>query len=419
MTALPPGPPATQLPPIAKIKQSSPADLRAALGYLGSLYNPEVRPNRLSYRRSGTGECASTWPTSHDTATRRRGASDAAQTLPSLHLNAIRADGFERSYAIQWLTTLVSCADQLNMDDVAAEQLLQDAAGLLAICAGTASAGTRSRMFVFGDQPGGRTADVRVPLTDLPLDNQDYTSVGAQTWGGACLMADMIVQAPLDFGIQVISGRPLRILELGAGTGLVGLAVGKMLVAQGASTEIVATDFHPAILKNLRNNAAANFSDDDSSAVSMSVHPLDWSKFAESSPPPLAAPFDRPFDIVLGADIIYELEHAKWIKCTVEALLRTPPVETVEALTSPSGPQPHPQFHLVIPLRATHAAESRSVEEVFPLASEVRGGTESPPEGEPVQRTLGIVAKEVVACEDLARGGGSEVEYVHYTFAWI
>lgn len=46
-------------------------------------------------------------------------------------------------------------------------------------------------------------------------------------------------------------------------------------------------------------------------------------------------------------------------------------------------PGPLPQLHLVIPLRATHAAESRSIEEVFPLdplASDVRDGKKAPSE---------------------------------------
>ncbi|EKM49023.1 uncharacterized protein PHACADRAFT_265902 [Phanerochaete carnosa HHB-10118-sp] len=230
-------------------------------------------------------------------------------------------------------------------------------------------------------------------------------------------MADLLVQSPSDFGINIASGRSLRVLELGAGTGLVGLTVGKMLQAQGVSAEIVCTDFHPAVLSNLRNNVTSNFVEGDS-AVSMSVHALDWSTFAAASPPPLLAPFDHPFDVVLGADIVYELEHARWIRSCVATLLRMTPTETTASLAS-SDPRLRPQLHLVIPLRATHAAESHSVEEVFPLAFDVHGGTESSPDGGPFRSALGIVAKETLACEDFARGGGGEVEYVHYTISWI
>ena len=65
------------------------------------------------------------------------------------------------------------------------ESLLQSAAALLAICAGAASAGTRRRTYV----RGGR---VRAQLTDVALRNDDFGSVGAQTSGSACVLAEVM-----------------------------------------------------------------------------------------------------------------------------------------------------------------------------------------------------------------------------------
>lgn len=415
MTILPVGAPTTQLPPIAKIKHRSATDLQAALRYLGVLYNPEVRPNRDSYRRSLASGCRITSPSVHDQHVRRR--SDSVQS-PSWHVDAIRADSFERSYAIRWLTALVARADQLEVDDAEREVIVQDAASLLAICAGTAAAGTRSRVFAFTSDAPEDGSDIKVQLTDLPLDNQDYSSVGAQTWGGACLLADLIVQSPSDFGLGAAHGRPLRVLELGSGTGLVGLTVGKLLQSKRTATELVLTDYHPTVLENLRSNTAVNFPA-EGSPVAVSVHRLDWSSFSSSPPLHLSPSFDTPFDIIFGADIVYELEHATWIKSCVEALMRTATPESLTAFVSSCDQQPNPQFHLVIPLRATHAAEAQTVERVFPFAGSVRGGTDSPPEGTAVQRSLAVVGKEVVLCEDMARGSGSDVEYIHYTIAWV
>jgi predicted nicotinamide N-methyase len=400
----------TQSLPIGEIKHSSVEDLRVALGYLGLLYNPEVRLDHQSYRRTCIGQCLPR----HDIATYRLAASDSEVCQPSFsQLDTIRADGFERMHAIRWLTTLVSRIGQLDMDDSDTEPIVQDAAGLLAICAGTAAAGTRSRAFVFS-QPD-KISNVKVQLIDLPLDNQDYTSVGAQTWGGGCLLADMLVQAPSDFGLRPPPGRPLRVLELGAGTGLVGLAAGKLLQELCISSELVLSDFHPTVLDNLRNNVASNFPD-TSASVSIAVHCLDWSQFATLPSSPVDALFDRPFDIILGADIVYEIEHAKWLRCCVETLLRRPPVESIEAFTMT---QLNPQFHLVIPLRATHVAEAQSVEQLFPLALDVRDGIASPPEGTPAVQSLAIVGKEILICEDMARSSGSEVEYCHYIISWV
>jgi hypothetical protein len=81
---------------------------------------------------------------------------------------------------------------------MAKEDLVEEAAAILAMCAGTASAGVITRQFVFDR---AEEATITVGLTDVPLDNQDYGSVGAQTWGGACIMAEMIVENPLAFGL--------------------------------------------------------------------------------------------------------------------------------------------------------------------------------------------------------------------------
>ena len=81
------------------------------------------------------------------------------------------------------------------------QDLVEEAAAILAMCAGTASAGVITRQFVFNRGWEAEDASITVELTDGPLDNQDYGSVGAQTWGGACIMAEMIVENPLAFGL--------------------------------------------------------------------------------------------------------------------------------------------------------------------------------------------------------------------------
>jgi hypothetical protein len=104
------------------------------------------------------------------------------------------------------------------------EPLVQSAAALLAICAGAASAGTRTRTYVFGS--------VRVQLTDVALRNDDFGSVGAQTWGSACVLAEMIAEEPARFGFELggTGEKAVRVLELGAGTGLVSLTIGKKIL---------------------------------------------------------------------------------------------------------------------------------------------------------------------------------------------
>jgi len=187
-------------------------------------------------------------------------------------------------------------------------------------------------------------------------------------------------------------------LELGAGTGLVGLTLAKLLESTGIEAEIIATDFYPSVLANLQSNIAAN-PVHPSSLISMSSHFLDWSTFPTLDAPP--PPFNSTFDVILGADIVYEASHALWIKSCLRTLLRRP--TTLSAL-------PPAIFHLVIPLRPTYAMESRTIEEVFPLVP-----VPCPNSG---HLELVILEKEVIVCEAGEGRREKEVEYGFYKIGW-
>ena len=424
---IPLNPPTSQLPPIAKIKSVSLQDIVDAIGYLRHLYNPEVRgtcriDQKVVFNASRTAsESTQTFSEARDPA-----AKESLKVSSDSSLDVLRADEFERTYAIRWLTSLVARADMLaarddrsddledslrtNSQEPSWENIVQEAAALLAVCAGTAAAGLVSRAFAFRHKTG---REVKVQVTDVPLENQDYSSVGAQTWGSACLLSEMIVGNPATFGLDssVYVKGPVRVLELGAGTGLVSLTVGGLLKGywDGGSTDsrgtVVATDFHPSVLQNLTTNAAFNSATwPEHCPVSISVHHLDWSNL----PSILSPPFDGPFDLIFGADIVYEIEHASWIRSTVEHFLR-----------KPESPSDMPRFHLMIPIRPTHATESQAVEKVFPFASEpeAQNSLSSP-------LTLCIVKKDVILCEVHSSmrsrlSHGDLVEYILYAIAWM
>jgi hypothetical protein len=379
--------------------------------------------------------------------------------MESSELESIRVDAFEQVYVVRWLTALVAQKTTLHDDDdddendyvydhddheqnsaANLESLVQSAAALLAICAGAASAGTRTRKYAF--------CDVRVQLTDLALRNDDFGSVGAQTWGSACVLAEMIAEAPARFGLYgggICGGThrndnasifchgggggggggqrrgegaaAIRVLELGAGTGLVSLTIAKILETTSRTcgycgdnsrrrAEIVASDFYPPALENLRLNIQRNFApterdrDSDSAApsghdLSITAHFLDWEEEATAAADParaLKSPFDVPFDEVFGADIVYELEHTAWINSCLRRFL---------GLTG--------RFHLVIPLRERFAHESATIERVFPRVDGMHRVMEAGP-------TLCITQREDITCE--GPDGKGEVEYVHYTIQW-
>ncbi|KAI5997187.1 hypothetical protein EDC04DRAFT_2797600 [Pisolithus marmoratus] len=354
-------PPSSYLPPIAKIATYTSTQLLDALVSLKLLYNPEVRGSR----RIRPNPTCNQGKLSIDV---KWSGSDEDNNI-----QLIRSDAFERSYAIRWLTALVArMEDLLSIDDddtqiestVHPEILIQQAASLLAICAGVSAAGTVERVFSFGSDEIGRI-DVRV--TDIPIENQDYGSVGAQT---------MIVDHP-EHG-----KRPLRVLELGAGTGLVGLTAVKVLLASSAwrnrGATVVATDFYPSVVENLKANIDKNFPGDLSDGTSHRYRPM-------SSLPKLLS---EPFDIVFGAG------HLPSAVC-------------------PSDSNSRATFHLVIPLRPTHVLEASSIEASFRWMDGV------PREGGP---ELVIHAKETIFCEayggDGVEGSCDVVEYLYYRVGW-
>lgn len=114
-------------------------------------------------------------------------------------------DKFERDYATRRLAGLISTAQ--DDSDLELQAPIEDASSLLALLAGQASSGRLTRIITFDSST---LKEIWVTLGDTPMETEDYGMVlGAQTWGGACAMADMSVEDPAQFGIPDRSGSAL------------------------------------------------------------------------------------------------------------------------------------------------------------------------------------------------------------------
>ncbi|KAJ7336802.1 hypothetical protein DFH08DRAFT_749076 [Mycena albidolilacea] len=374
-------PPSLRLPPIRTLSGLPPDGLIECIEALQILYSPGVRGSKIRRRFSS------------NPSTESPSLAASFVSAPDLEkIAALRADEFERAHTIRWLTSLLNNIEKLQGTPSEVDSVISRAASLLANCGGASSAGAITRTLSFPSARG----PISITLRDIPLENGDIASVGAQTWGGACVLSELIASHPADFGL--LPACTLRALELGAGTGLAGLMLAKVAQSMDVGVEVVSTDFYPSVLTNLAGNIAVAFpfptQDQDqqrsSTSISVSSHFLDWSALpshGDDSEPPL----DAPFDVILGADVVYEPDHTPWIHACVSRFLRRDKTS---------------QFHLVLPLRRTHTFESDSVERAFTLPT-----TQVP--------ALTILSRETIVC-DAEDGGkaGEEVEYVYYRIGW-
>jgi len=371
-------------------------------------------------------------------------------------LALLRADDLERGFSIKWLTGLVKRADSwvnLRYGDadgvgeigVTEENMrmavIDEAYVLLAQFAGDEDGKQQSepslmRKFTFpfwldaidtsnSQQHGGERmsrkmqTSIIVELNDAPLDAVDHTAVGLQSWASAVVLAQRMCADPAQYLLanQAMMSRMattvhmprfipnpklIRVLELGAGTGLLSIAAAKVYSQLGCSAYVQATDYHSMVLDNLSKNVHANLGSlGGADKVTMDVAALDW-----SSPPSL--PEEDKYDVILASDVIYDPQHARWIHDCVARLMKREPI-TSRVGGDRAGAS---VFWLAIPHRSTgrHEGMGHTVEDVFSSLVEVKEG---PWDGE----RLTIVSREEIGRQH-GVGRADEGGYTIFEIRW-
>lgn len=163
----------------------------------------------------------------------------------------------------------------------------------------------------------------------ITLNEPSLTSdnLGNKTWVSSYLLSkrlnELLVPPPADNASERAEStpqRPLRALELGAGTGLVGLSFAAIW---GSSATIHLTDLD-AIVPNLASNVSLNEHLLSQFSACVSTGALDWSlqdtPSSETNKHPL--PESETYDVILAADPLYSPHHPAWIVNTVYRYLR-------------------------------------------------------------------------------------------------
>lgn len=322
-------PPSASLPPLQELASLTDTQIGDALRIIHELFCPPL-------------------PTSFDFITNNKnqlsavdsGYASEDESDEEAETEAAVCDDFERNFATRWLTKFIGSAYDSSLDEAVTERFVEEACSVLSHMINKTKEEpvdeeelgmTREFSFTFKHD---RHAKILVELYDTPMQTgEDYTDVGLQTWGASIALSERISEEPENFRLsEARLNSCSRIVELGAGTGLVSLFLSRLMpyIFGTRSPTIVATDYHPTVLSNLEANIASHMSETPAAAPVQACH-LDWSA------PSREAPLDVPADVLVAADVIYAPEHAVWLRDCARSLLADDGVFWLMASVRPNG----------------------------------------------------------------------------------
>jgi predicted nicotinamide N-methyase len=144
---------------------------------------------------------------------------------------------------------------------------------------------------------GGRELSILRPpsaeklIDEEAFDEDEFLPYWAELWPSGLLLARTV--AALDVG-------GLRVLELGCGLGLPSLA------AASRGADVVATDWAEDAVELLRRNAARN-------GIALRAERVRWDE-------PERLEREGPWELVLGADLLYEARNAQQLEALLPRL---------------------------------------------------------------------------------------------------
>ncbi|KAM0345599.1 hypothetical protein ACHAPU_006252 [Fusarium lateritium] len=322
--------PSSSLPPLFTLTELAETDVFNALGYLATIYCPLSFPFSLQLNK----QHSSVSPV--DSGYTSENEDDDKEQTPA----GIRADAYERTFTERWLTGFISRAESLSIftSEESSQRALDQAAYIFESLFATAldeddQNSPFMRQFSFDTLVGQEKKQIQVQLNDglAGTNDTDFQDVGLQSWGASIVFSEIMCSTPERLGLTDLSpASHNRIIELGAGTGLVSLVLGKLIPTLGMrDTKIIATDYHLAVLENLQSNIAINYSEDSIKPVE--TYPLDWADFSRD------APLDVPATMLFATDVVYAPEHARWLRDCATQLLSKDGVFWLLVTIRPNG----------------------------------------------------------------------------------
>ena len=197
----------------------------------------------------------------------------------------------------RYLTSIVACSLEWLVE-ADRERVWELASLRLSERSGRSAAPAMTRSFRISDE-------LRLSLHEPSLTED---SLGLKTWTSSLLLSRRLAA----LSKHLPSCNP-RVLELGSGTGLVGLAAAS--IWQEQISEVLLTDL-PEIVPNLQRNIELNSCSSGGSTPQVHSRILDWSDRAD-----VPKTVDEAYLVILAADPIYSSEHPQLLVDTVRSWL--------------------------------------------------------------------------------------------------
>ena len=199
----------------------------------------------------------------------------------------------------KYLTSIIASQLAWIPDDVEKERIWEMASARLSERSGRTGMPAVSRTF---DVPTG-SGTIQIVLHEPSLTEDN---LGLKTWASSYLLAKRLHLVELP---ELAHGSRRRVLELGSGTGLVGIAAAAVWGAEVHLTDL------PEIEPNLAMNVRDNRQVIENGGGIATTGVLDWS---DATKPPSD---EAEYPTILAADPLYSPEHPALLVQTIERYL--------------------------------------------------------------------------------------------------
>ncbi|KAK4242643.1 hypothetical protein C8A03DRAFT_39984 [Achaetomium macrosporum] len=217
----------------------------------------------------------------------------------------------DRREIVSFLSTIVKSSLAWLSSDDERDVIWDEASKRMAERCGRTAMGEITRRWPFENQDYGIFS---LTIREPPLTGD---SLGLKTWGSSYALAQLLHEfstGPLaHLFLPGVISMPDEVLELGSGTGLLGLAAACIW-----KTSVVLTDL-PNIIPNLAHNASINREVVEGRGGRVEVAPLTWGGAAHEIDPRFRAM--HRYQLIIVADPLYDDEHPTLLATAIDEQL--------------------------------------------------------------------------------------------------